>query len=99
MIVGVWPDGRIGTIRGNRRGNSEFGGVVHRENGSQPVETNREPREAKYARLLERVMELFRTGVPAVDVDELLETIRFMEAANASRSTGNMIPLESEPLP
>ncbi len=94
LIVGVWADGRIGTVRGNRKGNSTFGGVLHRQKGSQLVDTSREPGQSRYGRLLERVLEFFTTGVAAVDVNETLETIRFMEAANASRATGKAVPLQ-----
>jgi predicted dehydrogenase len=34
VITAVWQDGRIGTIRGNRRGNDKFGAIAHRERGS-----------------------------------------------------------------
>jgi len=34
------------------------------------------------------VLEMFRTGRPAVGADEMLEIIRFLEAANESRESG-----------
>lgn len=35
--VGQWRDGRIGTLRGNRTGGSDFYAVLHRERGSTAV--------------------------------------------------------------
>jgi len=93
LIVGVWADGRIGTIRGNRKGNSIFGGVVHRQRGSQPVDANRDDSLAKYARLLKQVLQMFASGKATLDLEETVETIRFMEAANESRYSGQPMSL------
>jgi predicted dehydrogenase len=92
VITGVWRDGRIGTIRGNRKGNSTFGGVVHREMKSDFVDVYTHPKPY-YASLLEQVMKLFTMGQPAIDPDETLEIVRFMEAANESRLTGKRVSL------
>jgi predicted dehydrogenase len=92
VIVGEWADGRIGTIRGNRNGNSTFGGIIHRKNGSDymDVYANKKP---YYACLLEQVMSMFITGKPSIDPEETLEIIRFMEAVNESRQTGMTVKL------
>ncbi|MFS0836985.1 Gfo/Idh/MocA family protein [Paenibacillus sp. 1P03SA] len=92
VVVGVWSDGRIGTVRGSRRGSPAFGAVVHRERGSRAVDISADAKPF-YASLLERVMELFRGGQPAVDRRETLEVIRFIEAANESRETGQRVLL------
>ncbi|MDF2669509.1 MAG: oxidoreductase, partial [Paenibacillus sp.] len=34
IIVARWADGRIGTVRGNRKGNNKFGATLHREKTS-----------------------------------------------------------------
>lgn len=93
VITGLWRDGRIGAIRGNRKGNSCFGGVVHRKQGSQFVNPRGESGFAKHARLLEQVIEMFNTGISSADLDTTLETVRFMEAANESRDSGRSLPL------
>ncbi|MEK3913132.1 Gfo/Idh/MocA family protein [Paenibacillus sp. FSL H7-0331] len=89
LVVGQWADGRIGVIRGNRRGNKQFGGIVHRENDSYFVDVyaNGKP---YYASLLEQIMQLFRSGSSKIDLSETLEIIRFIEAANASRDSGGV---------
>nr|WP_272509824.1 Gfo/Idh/MocA family oxidoreductase [Paenibacillus chitinolyticus] len=92
VVVGVWADGRIGTVRGSRAGSPAFGAVVHREGGSRAVDISADAKPF-YASLLERVMELFRGGEPAVDMRETLEVIRFIEAANESRETGRRVRL------
>jgi len=86
LIVGVWSDGRIGTVRGNRKGNGVFGGVIHREKGSQHVDVYANPKPY-YASLLEQIMKMFETGKPPLDATETLEIVRLIEAANASRAT------------
>jgi predicted dehydrogenase len=87
VITGIWEDGRIGTVRGNRVGNVGFGGAVHLMDRSLPLDCSA-AQKPYYAGLLERVMHLFRTGEPLIDPAETLEVIRFIEAANESRSAG-----------
>lgn len=86
VAVGTWRDGRLGVIRGNRAGNSGFGGVIHREKASQWVEvaTGRRPD----AGLTLAIMEFFRGGPAPIALDETVELIRFLEAANESRDQG-----------
>jgi len=92
FITGVWKDGRIGTIRGNRKGNNQFGAVIHRESGSKAVDIYAS-QKPYYASMLERIMEMFRTGQAPIEIEETLEIIRFIEAANESRETGKPVPL------
>ncbi|MBE1444620.1 Gfo/Idh/MocA family protein [Paenibacillus sp. OAS669] len=91
-VVGVWEDGRIGTIRGNRKGNRTFGALVHREQASRFVDVYAHPKPY-YASMLEAVLEMFRTGSAPIDMKETLEVIRFIEAANESRRTGSAVQL------
>lgn len=91
-IVGVWADGRIGTIRGNRCGNYSFGAALHREKGTQFIDADTSTKPF-YASLLENVIKLFTEGVPDVKVSETLRIIRFIEAANESRTTGLPVDL------
>ena len=92
MVIGIWRDGRIGTLRGSRTGNRRFGAVVHRNGGSRFVDVYAHPKPY-YASLLEWVMEMFRTGRPAIDLKETHEIIRFLEAANESGRTGETVRL------
>ncbi len=90
VITGVWEDGRIGTVRGNRKGNTQFGALIHFEHGSEYVDihANQKP---YYASLVEQIMCFFRNGESRVPVAETKEVIRFIEAANESSRDGKMI--------
>jgi len=83
VAVGVWRDGRIGVIRGNRSGNTVFCGAIHRERGSQWFDASTGRRGI--VGLTEAIVAFFRGGPPPVPLDETLEIIRFLEAANESR--------------
>ncbi|WP_168120445.1 Gfo/Idh/MocA family oxidoreductase [Paenibacillus sp. HB172176] len=92
MVVGVWEDGRIGTLRGNRKGNSLFGVTIHREGGTQFVNASKHPKP-NYAGLLECAIPFFQNGEASINPQETIEIIRFLEAANESRETGKAVKL------
>ncbi|PYI52048.1 Gfo/Idh/MocA family protein [Paenibacillus flagellatus] len=92
LIVGRWADGRIATVRGNRKGNNAFGALVHREKGSRFVDVYSNPKPY-YASLLERIVPMFRGEGAAIDFAETLQVIRFIEAANESRASGKTVAL------
>ena len=90
IVTGVWEDGRLGTIRGNRKGNVQFGALIHYEQGSEYVNISVSSKPY-YASLLEQILEFFRDGVTKVPVSETKEIIRFIEAVNESSHSGKMI--------
>lgn len=92
VLVGLWEDGRIGTVRGNRKGNGKFGALIHREQGSEFVDVYAHPKPY-YASMLERIMDMFQTGKEPIELKETLQIIRFIEAANESRLTGKTVNL------
>lgn len=94
VITGLWPEGRIGVARGNRTGNPSFCGLVHRTQGTQTVANLRQAQEPFHRPHLEAVLQFFRTGQSPVPVEETLEIIAFIEAANASRSHGHPVAVE-----
>lgn len=83
VITGIWKDGRIGTVRGNRKGNAQFGALIHFENGTEYVDINLY-QKPYYASLLEQIMDFFHYGISRVPLSETKEVIRFVEAANES---------------
>lgn len=92
FVVGEWEDGRIGTVRGNRTGNKEFGSVIHRANGTQySNSTLSEKSSHQYQN--ENIIEFFQTGKSPIKNEETLEIIRFIEAANESRANGEVVKL------
>lgn len=92
LVVGRWRDGRVGTIRGNRAGNSRFGALVHRADGTAAVDVHAHAKPY-YASLLERIMTMFQGGGAAIRLEETLEIVRFIEAANESLATGRTVVL------
>lgn len=84
LLVAEFRNGRIGTIRGNRRGNEAFGGVVHRTKGSTYVDVYAHERPY-YAGLLEAILTFSRTRVSPVPMSETLAVIRLLENANRLR--------------
>lgn len=87
LVTGVWADGRIGTIRGNRTGNFEFNGVVHFAKKSAHVNVQAETK-GFFTCLAEAILEFLRSGQVPVEPEETIELIRFIVAANESRDNG-----------
>ena len=80
LVVGVWDDGRIGTVRGIREGASNIAGTAFGETGIAALGPF-----ASYNPLVEEILSFFETGVVPVTEQETLEIFRFMHAADISR--------------
>lgn len=83
LVTGVWKDGRIGTFRGIRDGQGEFGALIFGTKGTFSTGnfTGYEP-------LVTEIAKFFRTGQSAVTPSETLEILAFMEAADRSKKAG-----------
>ncbi|MGB2991353.1 MAG: Gfo/Idh/MocA family oxidoreductase [Paenisporosarcina sp.] len=92
ILTGYWNDGRLGTIRGNRKGNNQFGALIHFEEGSEYVTINSQDKPF-YASLLEQIIHFFHSGITNVPLSETKEIIRFIEAAHESGKVGKPINL------
>ena len=92
IIVGQWADGRIGTARGNRTGNNTYGGTIHHGRKSRSFDISASAKPFCQS-LLERIIAFLESGSPGVPMDESIEVIRFLEAANESAPTGNPVLL------
>ena len=92
LVVGEWSDGRIGVARGNRSGNHRFGATVHGREQTRFADVSGYAKPF-YASLVERIVDFCRTGEPPVSIDETVELIRFIEAANESRASGKPVEL------
>ncbi len=86
LAVGVWSDGRIGVVRGLRRGKEGYGAVIFREKAIDYLPVS----EVSYVPLVRAIMEFFKTGKPPVTADETLEIMAFMDAAERSRQQGGV---------
>lgn len=81
VVTGRWSDGRVATVRGNRAGGSAFGFTAFAEKGPHAAGVGT---EFIYRELLKKIVDMFQSGKPPLDVTETLEVIAFMEAANRS---------------
>ena len=84
VVIGKWKDGRIGVMRGIRKGAHDYGITLY---GANAVLRSR-GRSETYRPLLIQIAHFFRTRVPPVKPDETLEIIAFMEAADVSKTRG-----------
>ncbi|MGE4564797.1 MAG: Gfo/Idh/MocA family protein [Victivallaceae bacterium] len=93
-VVGLWADGRIGKLSGNRINANNFGCTLTTTQGHIAAMVSTEV--PFYAMLLRKVVPFFQTGIPAVPVEESLEIIAFLEAVSRSRAEGGkMIEIAS----
>lgn len=81
VATGTWKDGRVATVRGNRAGGSAYSFTAFAEKGSF---TSNVGTGVIYRELLKKVVEMFTTGKPPIDVAVTLEIVAFIEAANKS---------------
>ncbi|WP_438350563.1 Gfo/Idh/MocA family protein [Paenibacillus sp. FA6] len=95
LITGHWKDGRVGTVRCNRNGDSNFGASIHREEGTSVVDIQ-EGTKPFYASLLEQVMTFFQTGDSPIEWSETVEIIRFLEAAEESKEQQSIVSLNEQ---
>jgi predicted amidohydrolase YtcJ len=97
VVVGYWKDGRIGVVRGIRDGASTYGQVVYGRKAianGPPAAAETGVKRSTYAGLITEVVKFFRTGKSPVPIDETLEILAFMEAADVSKTRGGApVPL------
>jgi hypothetical protein len=80
MLVGVWDDNRIGTVRGIRKGSSNIAGIAFGENGITPLGPF-----TTYLPLVKEILNFFDTRHIPFDNIETLEIFKFMYAADLSK--------------
>lgn len=90
-VVGEWDDGRLGTVRGTRSGDHDYGVTVF---SAMTHQTSYNRDIPIYAQLLKRIVAFFRGAPAPVSPAETLETMAFMQAAlESAASNGAQIPL------
>lgn len=82
-VVGTWNGGRIGTFRGIRTGSAGYGLVAFGDKGIQHVTLN-----GSYEPLIVEICKFFRTGKAPVSLEETVEIMAFMEAADEGKRQG-----------
>lgn len=80
LVTGVWSGGKVGTLRGIRKGSAPYRVTVF---GTKAV-LDQKP-GGDYTPMLREVMKFFQTGVSPVPLEETLEIFAFMEAADESK--------------
>lgn len=86
VITGIWDDGKIGTLRGNRIGANTFGCTTFSEKGTKfALADGSIP---YYALLMKQIISFIQTGKSPIPIQESLEIIGFLEAASQSRANG-----------
>jgi predicted dehydrogenase len=88
VITGVWSDGRVGTMQGNRNDGKGIGGYGVTVVGSKGVAKGGE--KHAYKPLVEEYMKFFETGVSPVPIETTIEIHAFMEAADESKRRGGV---------
>ncbi len=83
LVSGVWKNGRVGTYRGIRRNNADFGAIVF---GSKGIDQSR--KGGGYDGLCREIGRFFKTGKTPVRAEETIEIFAFMEAADESKRQG-----------
>ncbi|HLS38528.1 MAG TPA: Gfo/Idh/MocA family oxidoreductase [Sphingobacterium bovisgrunnientis] len=80
ILVGIWEDGRVGTVRGTRSGQPEFGGTIYCESATVTF-----GQFEGYNPLLDEIIKFFDTNKIPFDSAETLEICAFIEAADISK--------------
>lgn len=83
IVIGTWNDNRIGTFRGTRSGQHDYGGIVFGEKATVPIKAS-----LSLKPLLVQIINFFQTGKSPVSPEETLEIYAFMEAADESKRRG-----------
>jgi len=86
VVVGKWKGGRIGTFRGMKKGGKEYGVTVFGEKAERSSLSVKG--KNGYGNLLVEIVKFFKTGTPPVSVEEMLDVLAFMEAADVSKAKG-----------
>jgi hypothetical protein len=85
-IVGIWKDGRIGTVRAMRP-QGEYGAVVI---GPKTVTQSTPKTPFSYRPLAVEIVKFFQSGKPPVAPGETLEIFSFLDAARRSMDNGGV---------
>lgn len=85
VITGIWSDGRVGTVQGNRDGHHGYGITLF---GAKGILSGGE--HPSYRPLAVEILKFLKSGVAPVSLDTTLEILAFMEAADESKRRGGV---------
>ena len=92
VSTGRWADGRVASIRGTRAGKHAYGYTVWGDKGvrSEYISTT-----YIYRELLKKIVQMWETGTPDLELDETIEIAAFIAAAwESANNGGNVTKLE-----
>jgi predicted dehydrogenase len=78
VVTGLWLDGRIGVVRGTRRGPHGYGFTAFCEKQVVSAQINT---TFIYRELLNQMVKMFQTGRAPLNIAETIEIVAFIEAA------------------
>jgi predicted dehydrogenase len=85
VVAGQWSGGRVGSVRGLRKGAAPYGFTVF---GEKAVTTQSVSTQFIYRELLKQIVSMFTTKEMPIDLRETLEIVAFIEAAKTSLEQG-----------
>ncbi len=83
IVTGIWSDGRVGVMQGNRAGHKGYGMTVLGTKGKLVG-----GEKQSYVPLAQAMMAFFQGGPAPVSLDDTVEILAFMEAADESKRRG-----------
>ncbi len=84
LAVGVWSDGRLGSMRGIRKGKKDYGAMVLCEKTFAYIRYAGD----FYPSLVREIVKFFQTRRPPVPIEDTLEICAFIDAALRSSKLG-----------
>lgn len=92
VVTGIWADGRIGTVRGNRTGATSYGFAAYCDRG---VITETVSTRFAYRNLCREIVRTFESGNPSVPNESSLNVVQFVQASlESERSGGRPVSLQ-----
>jgi virulence factor len=92
VVTGLWSDGRLGTVRGIRKGHADYGFTLF---GEKAVRQQGVSSKYIYRELLKQIVKMFETRELPIDLRETLEIVGFIEAAlKSAQAQGDSVPLQ-----
>ncbi|HEV8129794.1 MAG TPA: Gfo/Idh/MocA family oxidoreductase [Acidobacteriota bacterium] len=88
VVVGRWMDGRLGVVRGIRKGAQSYGAIAF---GSKAVVDANPSEKSPYHGLVVEIVKFFQTGNPPLPPEESLEMFAFMQAADVSKARNGAV--------
>jgi len=83
LVTGIWQDSRIAAFRGLREGKYDYGGLAFGKKDNMTLGGYQ-----GYKPLLKEIVKFFETGKPPVKLEDTMEMLAFMEAADESKRLG-----------